>query len=139
MPDPSAMRPPNDPMHTSQRALRASLTRKSRSAPVGHANRATRRLHPGYEVPSTSTARSPDGAIGDALACPMAYSGTARSNKSRAIDPDSVSSPALEDDLAARGAGFQQRMRALEIGGVDGAEVLTERPTQHALAAQISN
>src|SRR5665213_3781403 len=47
--------------------------------------------------------------------------------------------PALQHDLAAGLAGFQQRMRALEIGGVDGAEGLVERGAQHALVDEIGD
>ena len=68
-------------MHTSQQGIADAEGPGVRRR---DARRATHRLHPGYEVLVTSTARSPDGAIGDAFACPMAYSGIApQQNRSR--------------------------------------------------------
>ena len=47
--------------------------------------------------------------------------------------------PPLQHDLAARLAAFQQRMGALEVGGVDRAKRLVERGAQHALVDEIGD
>src|SRR6266851_10139904 len=48
-------------------------------------------------------------------------------------------SPPLQHNLAARLAGFQQRMRPLQVGGIDGAKGLIERGAQHALVDEVGN
>ena len=47
--------------------------------------------------------------------------------------------PPLQHDLAARFSRLQERMCALEVGGVDGAEGLVERGAQHALVEEVGN
>jgi hypothetical protein len=47
--------------------------------------------------------------------------------------------PPLQHDLAARLAGFQQRVRTPEIGGVDGPEGLIERRAQDALVDEVGD
>src|ERR1700704_5781525 len=47
--------------------------------------------------------------------------------------------PPLQHDLAARLAGFQQRMRALQISRVDAAKGLVERCAQYALVDEVGD
>ena len=53
--------------------------------------------------------------------------------------PATVTLPSLQHDLAARFSRFDQGMRALEVGGVDGAKDLVERGAQHALVEEVGD
>src|SRR5689334_10359574 len=47
--------------------------------------------------------------------------------------------PSLQYDLAARLAALEQRMRALEVGGIDRAKGLVECRAQHALVDEVGD
>src|SRR5664279_5827060 len=69
--------------------------------------------------------------------CSRSLSSGARSRDPLARNDEVVLLPPLQHDLATRLARLQQRMRSLEIGGVDGAKGLVERGAQDALVDEV--